>query len=447
MISFASSPCPSFPWPSDLLDGKQFAVCGLGRNGTAVVRALLAMGATVHAWDDRSPIVEEMPGLTLAPITDLRGFEALILSPGIPHLLPHPHPTAILARSQSIPILSDAEILWQAVRKAGSRAQFISVTGTNGKSTTTSLLAHIFHEAGRPVAAGGNLGTASLALPLLGDEGIYVIEMSSYMLERLDKFHAHCAIWLNMTPDHMERHGTMGGYSEAKAHVFDNMDEHDLAILGERAPWVETIMSGLERQNVPVKVLSVQESFSPDEAPYLPGLHNAQNIMASRETALFCSVKEDVIASAIKTFPGLEHRLKTVAVIGTIRFVNDSKATNAEAASHALKAYDKVIWIAGGIAKAGGIESLAPLFPHIAHACLIGQDSDMLAETLAAHQVSYTPCKTLETAVTKAYQLAKTLGVDTVLLSPACASFDQFQSFEERGARFAHYVHSLAQTS
>lgn len=434
-------------WPSNLFEEKQFAVCGLGRNGNAVVRSLLAMGAKVQAWDDRSPILDEAPNLVLAPITDLRGFEALILSPGIPHLLPQPHPTAILARSQSIPILSDAELLWRAVRKTGSQAQFISVTGTNGKSTTTSLLAHIFKKAGRPVAAGGNLGTAALALPLLGDDGIYVIEMSSYMLERLDQFHAHCALWLNMTPDHLERHGSMEGYIMAKAHVFDNMDEHDLAILGENAPWVKAVMPQIERQKIPVITLNIGHALTSDAAPHLPGLHNAQNIISCQKAARFLGVTEEIISEAVKSFPGLEHRLKTVAIIDNIRFVNDSKATNAEASSHALRAYEKVVWIAGGIAKSGGIESLVPLFPHIAHACLIGQDSDLLAETLKAHNVAYTSCKILEIAVSEAFRIAKETGIDTILLSPACASFDQFQSFEERGARFAQYVHALAPTS
>ncbi|QHI95746.1 UDP-N-acetylmuramoyl-L-alanine--D-glutamate ligase [Aristophania vespae] len=435
---------PKLAWPKDLFKDHRYAVCGLGRNGISVVKTLLTMGAEVQAWDDRSPSFEEAPNLTLAPITDLREFDALILSPGIPHYLPSPHPTAILARSQSIPIWSDAELLWRAVRKAGSQAHFVSITGTNGKSTTTSLLAHILKEAGIIVAAGGNLGTASLALPLLNDDGIYLLEMSSYMLERLDHYHAHCAIWLNTTPDHLERHGDMEGYIKAKAHIFDNMGPDDLAILGESAPWTRKILPQLEKKNVPVKTVSVTKSYPFELAPHLPGLHNAQNIQACHEAARFLSVNEETIQKAIISFPGLDHRLKTVTSINNITFINDSKATNAEATSHALKAYDKVIWIAGGIAKAGGIESLAPLFSHVAHVCLIGQDSALLAETLAQYNVPFTQCKILEIAVTESYRLAQELGVDTVLLSPACASFDQYKSFEERGARFAHYARSLS---
>ena len=249
-------------FPPNLLAGERYAVCGLGRNGAAVVQALLGMGAEVQAWDDRNADLPAHPNLTLAPLNDLSGMTALILSPGIPHLLPKAHPVADLARTQGVQILSDAEILYRVVRKSGSKAAFVAVTGTNGKSTTTALIAHLFTMAGRPCVAGGNLGTASLALPLLPDDGVYVIEMSSYMLERLDRFHASAACLLNLTPDHLDRHGDMTGYAAAKAHVFDNMVSGDLPVIGTVAICCPPIASTATSPRLQLLVPSPQ--------PFLP---------------------------------------------------------------------------------------------------------------------------------------------------------------------------------
>lgn len=438
--------CSLSSWPETLLQNHHYAVCGLGRNGVSVVEALLAMGASVHAWDDRTPSLPDSlaahPHLTLAPLTDLRSMEALVLSPGIPHHLPTPHPAAILARSHHVPILSDAELLWQVTRKAGSQARFVAITGTNGKSTTTALLSHILTHAGIPTAAGGNLGTAALALPALGDDGVYVIEMSSYMLERLQSFHACCAIMLNLTPDHLERHGTMDDYAKAKAHIFDHMGHDDFAILGEDASWNQALRPALEAQHVPTLTLDATEGLSTAEAPRLPGRHNAQNVMACRAAARFLGVEYALIAEAIRSFPGLAHRLQYVTTINDIAWINDSKATNAEATSHALLAYKRIIWIAGGTAKQGGIESLIPYFSHIGFALLIGHDAPILAATLAQHNVPHAVVYTLEEAVPMAMQYAKHCEVSTIVLSPACASFDQFRSFEERGDRFMALVHT-----
>ncbi|MXV44669.1 UDP-N-acetylmuramoyl-L-alanine--D-glutamate ligase [Saccharibacter sp. 17.LH.SD] len=435
---------PSSSWPETLLEGHHYAVCGLGRNGTAVVQALLKMGATVQAWDDQAPNLPDHPNLTLAPITDLRTSEALILSPGIPHQRPTPHPVAVLARSQHVPILSDAELLWQVVRKAGSKARFVSITGTNGKSTTTALLTHILSQGGIPAAAGGNLGTAALALPLLGDNGVYVIEMSSYMLERLQHFHASAAVILNLTPDHMERHGDMEHYLEAKAHVFDHMGSEDLALLGEKAPWSEPLYASLTERHIPVHYIPPHKAFPHEEAPMLPGRHNAQNILTCQAIARHLGLDDATIAEGIRSFQGLEHRLQRIATVTGIQCINDSKATNAEATAHALAAYDKIIWIAGGIAKEGGITSLTSLFPRIAHTLLIGQDGPLLAKTLSHYRVPFTVCSTLEQAVPRAFRRAYDLGSSTIILSPACASFDQFRNFEERGRRFEELVNAFA---
>lgn len=445
-MTTASSPS-SFTWPATLLAGQHYAVCGLGRNGAAVVQALLNLGATVQAWDDNKPELPEPlsahPHLTLAPLVDLSGMDALILSPGIPHHLPKPHPTALLAQEQHVPILSDAELLWQVVRKAGSKARFVSITGTNGKSTTTALLTHILTQAGIPACCGGNFGTASLALPALGDDGVYVIEMSSYMLERLKDYHACAAALLNLTPDHLDRHGSMQGYLDAKAHVFDNMTQGDLAILGEDASWTEALRQRLTEQGVTVRTLAITQAVPEAEAPFLPGQHNAQNIETCRAIARHLGLTEDQIAAGIRSFTGLDHRLQLVAQADGISFINDSKATNAEASFHALRAFPKSLWIAGGTAKEGGIASLAPLFSHVRRAFLIGRDAPLLAETLAAHHVPFEMSETLEQATQAAWDFARTQEALPILLSPACASFDQFRNFEERGTAFARLARRL----
>lgn len=428
----------------DLFAGHRFAVVGLGRNGLPVARALLMMGADVIAWDDRSEARGSAPGLTLR---DLRNgdfaFDALVLSPGIPHRLPKPHPVAVRALEAGVPILSDAELLFQAVRRAGSRARFAGITGTNGKSTTTALLAHILFTTGIPHAAGGNLGTPALALPLLPDEGVYVLEMSSYMLERLATLRFDVAAMLNLSPDHLDRHAGMAGYTAAKRAIFARQTARDLAVVGvEDAD--SRAMAGWLR-NLPAPVVGVAgRGFELHNAPALPGTHNAQNAAAAFAMARFLGVSEATIRRAFTTFPGLPHRQQVVATIGGIAFINDSKATNADAAARALACYDRIVWIAGGEAKAGGIEPLAPFFPRIARALLIGRDAPVLAATLAMRNVPHDVVGTLDAAVPAALPIARQAGATAVLLSPACASFDQFSGFDARGDRFAALARQLA---
>ncbi|ACI52902.1 UDP-N-acetylmuramoylalanine/D-glutamate ligase [Gluconacetobacter diazotrophicus PA1 5] len=455
-------------FPPGLLAGSRYAVLGLGRNGAPAVRALAAMGADVQAWDDGDAAraaVADVPGVAIAPFDTLAGFDALVLSPGIPHILPHPHPVARMAHAAGVPILSDANLLFQAVRRSGSRARFAGITGTNGKSTTTTLLAHMLHTAGLPVAAGGNLGPAALALPLLPDTGVYVLEMSSYMLERLRDLRFDAACLLNLTPDHLDRHGDMAGYRRAKQHVFDRQGPGDLAVLGQYdAPDDAALARDLAARGIRVVTISgtradagltgaggvLRDADGPiatlADAPSLPGAHNAENAAAAAAMALALGVPRATIAGALRTFPGLAHRQKPVGTVDGVRFIDDSKATNADAASRALGCYDRLVWIAGGVAKAGGIADLAPFFPRVAHAFLIGQDAPALAETLAAHGVAFTLSGTMDAAVPAALALARRDGVPVVLLSPACASFDQYASFEHRGRHFADLVRLLAPT-
>ena len=441
--------------------GEKFAVVGLGRNGLPAALALRAMGAEVVAWDDTAAAraQAEAAGVTVAE-PSMDGLTALVLSPGIPHTLPKPHPLAEAARAACVPILSDAELLYRAVRKNGSRARFAGITGTNGKSTTTALLAHIAAEAGLPVAAGGNLGTAALALPLLPDDGVYVLEISSYMLERLATLRFDVAVMLNLSADHLDRHGDMAGYAAAKFSVFARQTREDTAAVGVDDALSRDMAARL--RDGPARLVTIsaeaadicapggvlRDSIGPicdlAQARALPGSHNAQNAAAAAALALGLGIPRDAIARGIATYPGLPHRQEHVGTVAGIAFVNDSKATNADSAARALVCYPRVVWIAGGMAKAGGIEALVPLFAHVAKAFLIGRDSPILAATLAQHGVPYSEVGTLENATTAGFAAASAGAADIVLLSPACASWDQFTGFDQRGDRFRALVHSLA---
>ncbi|TLU73510.1 UDP-N-acetylmuramoyl-L-alanine--D-glutamate ligase [Lichenicoccus roseus] len=430
-------------FPGDLFAGRRYAVLGLGRNGAAAAHALAGMGAGVIAWDDREAardaLADAPTTVRLAPIDSLDGIDALVLSPGIPHRLPVPHPVAARALLEGIPVLSDAELLFEAVRATGSRARFAGITGTNGKSTTTALLAHLLAEAGIPVAAGGNLGPAALSLPLLPDRGVYVLEMSSYMLERLATLRFDAAALLNLAPDHLDRHGDLAAYGAVKLGIFDRQEEGDLAVLGLDDTWSAGQQEHL--QDGPAVLVTISgEDGLPAPAPALPGAHNAQNARAAVAMARHLGVPEAAIAPALASFPGLAHRQRFVAAIDAIDFIDDSKATNADAAARALACYDRLVWIAGGVAKAGGIDELAPYFPRIAEALLIGRDAPMLAATLSAHGVRHRIVGTLDNAVPAALDAARTHAAPVVLLSPACASFDQFPDFEARGRQFASLV-------
>ncbi len=427
--------------------GKRFAVVGLGKAGVPAALALAAMGAEVFAWDDGAAARAAAPNLTLLPPDQIAGqVDALVLSPGIPHLLPKPHPAASWAAAHGVPVLTDAELLYRAVRAAGSKARFAGITGTNGKSTTTALLAHILTIAGIPNAAGANLGPAALALPLLGDNGVYVLEMSSYMLERIADLRFDAAAMLNLSPDHLDRHGDMAGYAAAKWRIFANQDAGCVAVVGtDDAASAEMADALAER---PARLIRISgERFETGPARALPGRHNAQNASAASAMALALGVPTSAIAEGIATFPGLPHRQAEIGVVGGVRFIDDSKATNADAAARALACYDRFIWIAGGIAKAGGIEDLAPLFPRIARAVLIGRDAEFFAATLRAHGVANDIAGRLEVAVPLAYAAARAEAAPVVLLSPAAASFDQFASFEARGACFAACVAALREAA
>jgi UDP-N-acetylmuramoylalanine--D-glutamate ligase len=445
-------------FPAHLFAGKRFCVVGLGKNGLPAARALAAMGAEVDAWDDNDAARAAADGVRLRdPAVGDFAYDALVLSPGIPHQGPASHVAAVRARAAGVRILSDVELLFQAVRAAGSRARFAGITGTNGKSTTTALLAHILAGAGRAVAAGANLGPAALALPLLGDDGIYVLEMSSYMLERLDSVRFDAAVMLNLSADHIDRHGDMAGYAMAKRAVFDRQTAQDLAVIGVDDEGSRGMAEWLRSR--PARVVTVSGEVRADfwcdrgvlcgpdgpiadlgQAVALPGAHNAQNAAAAAAMAFALGVSRAEVAEGLLTYPGLPHRQQRVGAVDGVVFINDSKATNADSTARALVCHEHLVWIAGGMQKEGGIEPLVEYFPRIARALLIGRDAPDFAVTLAAHGVPHEVVGTLERAVPAGLEAARRTGAPIVLLSPACASWDQFTGYDQRGDRFAELV-------
>jgi UDP-N-acetylmuramoylalanine--D-glutamate ligase len=437
------------------------AVVGLGKAGLPAARRLRDWGAAVTCWDDGEAARAEATAQGLPVADPAQGFEfdALLLSPGIPHLLPRVHPAAAAARAAGAPILADVEFLFRAVRAAGSKARFVGITGTNGKSTTTALLAHLLARAGVPVEVGGNLGPAALDMRILGDDGVYVLEMSSYMLERIADLRFNVAAMLNLSPDHLDRHGDMAGYRAAKARIFARQSREDVAVLGQDDEATAGLGAQLAARLVPISGTAAQTGGVWAEGPLLrddhgiiadlaacptlPGAHNAQNAAAASAMALALGLPRTALAAGLASYPGLPHRQELVGRIGAVRFVNDSKATNADSAARALSSYDRILWIAGGTGKEGGITPLAEYFPRIAEAFLIGRDAPEFAATLAAHGVAHRLCGTLAEAVPAAAEAARRGAADVVLLSPAAASWDQFTGFDARGDAFRTLVRAL----
>ncbi len=450
---------------------RQVAVFGLGRSGIASALSLAAGGATVWAWDDneksRAAAAERGVELQEPARCDWRRAAALLLSPGVPLTHPAPHPVVTMARQAGCPVIGDIEVLALAQPKA----TYVGITGTNGKSTTTALIGHILREAGRTVEVGGNLGAPALGLKPLEAGGIYVLELSSYQLDLIDEATFDVAVFINLSPDHLGRHGGMDGYIAAKRRIFRHQKPHMMAIVGvdddrSRAIFEELKAEG-GRRVVPISCLqrvsrgvfaaggrlvddtegAMRSVVDLAEAPTLPGEHNWQNAAAAYAAARALGIEREVIARALLTYPGLAHRQERIAGIDGISFINDSKATNADAAARALACYDAIYWIAGGLAKEGGLAGTEPFYPRIRHAFLIGAAEAAFAETLAG-QVAVSRCGTLDVAVRAAHRLAaaEALPGAVILLSPACASFDQFTSFEHRGDVFRELVADLIRT-
>ena len=447
-----------------VLEGSSFVVLGLARSGQATVRALRAAGIECVAWDDNSASRDAAAqfGARIAdPVTiDWSGITALVISPGIPSTLPVPHPVAVAARAAGKPIICDVELL----ARAQPDARFVAITGTNGKSTTTSLIGHILQHAGARCEVGGNIGRGALDLEPLGQGGLYVLELSSYQLELLQTFHADIAVWLNITPDHIDRHGDIAGYVAAKKHIFDRQRAGDCVVIGtEDEPSRQVEREMMARTGiacVPVALdrpvangISYRAGMLVDADGYtvdfsdvltLPGDHNAQNAACAWAVCRWLDVPREQIVAGLKSYDGLPHRQERVASVGKVVYINDSKATNADATARALSSYDDIYWILGGQAKEGGVAPLASYFDRIRHAFLIGEATELFAGQLEG-KLPYSRCGDLQSALDAAHALAQSeaAGPAVVLLSPACASWDQWKSYEHRGDAFRAMARAL----
>lgn len=451
--------------------GGKVAVFGLGKSGLSASRALVAGGAQVFAWDDNAE--RRTAALHFeVPLSNLYAaswdqFSALVLSPGIPLNFPDPHPLVVCARHAGCEIIGDVE-LFARERPAGRIA---AITGTNGKSTTTVLAGHLLESSGISVAVGGNVGIPILDLPRMPSAGAYVIELSSYQIDLAPSLMADVAVLLNLSPDHLERHGNMAGYIAAKKRLLDRQHPNQISIVGmddveSRAIYDGLKLSGRARavaisaSGVPDADVFVRDGLLHDctegasdsqplvdlrQALDLKGIHNWQNAAAAYAVARSLGCSPGDAASALLSFPGLEHRMEEIGDVAGIRFVNDSKATNLDAAARALSYYDNILWIAGGQEKKGEFQSLKQYLPRVSHAFLIGESAETFADALKG-QVSTTISKDLESAVPEAHALAmfRDRRDSVILLSPACASFDQFKDFEARGNRFKELVRALS---
>ncbi|WP_026940997.1 UDP-N-acetylmuramoyl-L-alanine--D-glutamate ligase [Hellea balneolensis] len=452
--------------------GQKTAVFGLGRTGNTAALSLARGGADVWAWDDNEAArkAAKAQGVNVKDLSkaDWSDFNELVLSPGVPHELPKAHWTAAKAKTHGVPIICDIEIFARevAARPEHQRPKIITITGTNGKSTTTALIGHILKACGKDAEIGGNIGRGVLDLDKMHAGKYYVLELSSYQLERTQSLRANAAVFLNLSPDHLERHGTMKAYEAAKLRIFDNQTHDDSAIIGVDNKETKRLFSELTAKNgrriIPVSTkkslgrgISVMkgrlycnvsskcvEVCDLTHAKALEGQHNHQNAAAAYAATQSLGLDPKAIGEAILSFPGLAHRMETIGSAGPVRFVNDSKATNADAAMQALKSYENIYWIAGGVAKAGGITPLEKHFPNISKAYLIGESSPEFHKTLTKKNVEHKISGTLEKAVLCATRDAMQSGIENpiILLSPACASFDQFKNFETRGEAFREHA-------
>lgn len=447
------------------VQGKTYYVVGIARSGLAAIKTLLKAGARVYAWDDVALVRDQALelGATLCAPEEApwQSLEALILSPGIPHEYPHPHPGATLARAHKVPIVCDMDLLFQACPEAS----FVGITGTNGKSTTTALVGHILEKAKKSVAVGGNIGVPVLDLPVLGAQGTYVLEMSSYQLERTPHIKTDVAVLLNIIPDHLTRHGGWEGYVHAKIgllagepapFILMGVDEavtRDLFEVQRVLPSFRGVGVSITRPLETGLYLNVRNELVDafweearvicrlDDVKALMGVHNAQNVLAAYGACRALGLSFEDCVSGILSFKGLAHRLESLGTVGNIHFVNDSKATNPDAAARALACFQGVSWILGGVPKEDGLKGTGPFYPRVRRAYVIGQAQALFASTLEG-RVPYTCCNTLEEAVAKAVE---DLGGEegTLLLSPACASFDQYADFEARGDDFRRLFQAL----
>ncbi|ABN75890.1 UDP-N-acetylmuramoyl-L-alanine--D-glutamate ligase [Cereibacter sphaeroides] len=458
------------------LEGRKVAVLGLGRSGLATARALEAGGAEPLLWDD-SPEARakaEGQGFTVTDLTRERAFEGvalLVTSPGIPHLYPAPNPVIARAMAAGVPVDNDIGLFFRSFATRDWDAfdqmpRVVCVTGSNGKSTTTALIHHILSEAGRPTQMAGNIGRGVLDLDPARDGEVVVLELSSYQTDLARALTPDVAVFTNLSPDHLDRHGGMGGYFAAKRRLFAEGGP-DRAVIGVDEPeglYLAGQLSVAPEDDRVIRISAGQKlerfgwsvfarkgflaewrkgrqmaSIDLRAMPGLPGAHNHQNACAAYAACRTLGLAPRQIEAALASFAGLPHRSQTVGEKGGVRFVNDSKATNVDSAAKALQAFPKIRWIAGGLGKDGGIAALQPHLGSVVKAYLIGHSARDFALQIGAtdHEI----CETMERAVARAAEEAQP--GEVVLLAPAAASFDQYPNFEKRGEDFMEKVKAL----
>jgi len=455
--------------------GETVAVFGLGASGLSACRALAAAGARVLAWDDReaAQAAADRTGARIAPFGGWNWGEiaSLVLSPGVPLTHPRPHEVVLAAQAAGVEVIGDTEIFQRALdaaraRHAGDPPRLVAITGTNGKSTTTKLTEHLLTGLGVEAVAIGNIGAPVLDAPDFEPGRVYVMEVSSYQLDLTPGLHADVAVLLNISPDHLDRHGSMEGYVASKRKVFANLARGDAAVVGVDDPWCEAAcIEVTKRDTASVTPVAVGASISSGVfavegcvyerqdakttriaslkgAASLRGAHNHQNAAAALAIVRGLGLDAALAARRLDVFKGLAHRSELVGRIGRVSFVNDSKATNPEAAAKALGAWPAIYWIAGGRAKSDDFSALDPVMGRVRRAYFIGEAAERMAAAFA--KTPHQRCKTLSEAVSLAADdaAADEAGEPpVVLLSPACASFDQFENFEARGDAFRALVH------
>ncbi len=457
--------------PVTTFAGKTVALFGLGSSGLASCRALAEGRADVVAYDDDAKKVAEAvtAGIATADLRHLkwRNVAALVLSPGVPLTHPAPHWAAALAQTEKVPVIGDIELFERERQANAPETPLVAITGTNGKSTTTALIAHILKAAGTDAQMGGNIGVPILALEPFGSGRVYVIETSSYQIDLAPSLRPNVGILLNLSEDHLDRHGTMEKYAAVKTRLVLGVASGGTAVIGVDDKFCRAIAEKAEGNGIKVVRISVQgpmrDGFYAEGSrivrasggkahPFaqlagigsLRGVHNAQNAACAIAAVTALGLDVQTIQRGLMSFPGLAHRMEEIGRKGSVLFVNDSKATNADSAARALACFSDIYWIAGGKPKTGGITSLEEFFPRIRKAYLIGEAAKEFAGTLEG-KVEHEIAGTLERAVELAARdaAASEAKEPVVLLSPACASFDQFSNFEVRGNAFRGHVRAL----
>ena len=454
--------------PAHAFSRKRVALFGLGGSGTATALALVAGGAEVLAWDDNPDSVARAAeaGIAVGDLhqADWAAFASFVLSPGVPLTHPKPHWTVELARGAGVEVIGDIELFSRERRASAPEAPFIAITGTNGKSTTTALAAHMLASAGRDTQMGGNIGRAVMTLDPPQGGRHYVVECSSYQIDLAPSVDPTAGILLNLTPDHLDRHGTMQHYAAIKerlvagsqtaivgvddvfcAQIADRLERagHEVIRISKRLPLTDGLFadgaSMMQADHGRFRSIATLEDIGS-----LRGQHNAQNALAAIAACMRVGLSLRDIQSGLDSFPGLAHRMEQVGRKDHVLFVNDFKATNADAAAPALSSFGRIYWIAGGLPKEGGIEPLRSFFPRVAKAYLIGEAAPVFSATLG-ETVAYEISGTLDAAVEHAAADAAEDDSEeaVVLLSPACASFDQFRNFEVRGDAFRAAVQAI----